>query len=144
MEKQIPHSIQDISEKLLPVFNISEDVVFAFLFGSVASGQSSHLSDVDIAVYVKDAQKFSFNDKLALQADCCRVLKRNDIDLVVVNQMNNLILLENILREGQVIYVQDQMLLDEFVVTKLHQVIDFKCQRERAMGDEGTNQPKDI
>ncbi|WP_136805319.1 type VII toxin-antitoxin system MntA family adenylyltransferase antitoxin [Desulfosediminicola flagellatus] len=144
MEQQKTHSIQEVSAKLLPLFNGSADVVFTFLFGSLASGHYSHLSDVDIAVYVKDPHNFSFNDKLTLQADCCRALKRNDVDLVVVNQMNNLILLENIIREGEVIYVQDQMILDEFVVTKLHQVIDFKCQRERAMGDERTNQPKDI
>lgn len=124
----------EIARILNPVFSVVPEVVSAFLFGSLATGDGTSGSDIDIAVYVTDPKAFSFSDKLTLHGDCCRALRRNDVDLVVMNQMRNLLLLEHILREGRVIYSTDSAELDYFMVTKLHQAIDFRLHRRRAMG----------
>jgi len=123
-----------IAQTLESVFTSKPAVLAAVLFGSQATGDNTNRSDVDIAVYVKDPANFSFRERLALHADCCRALQRNDVDVVVMNQLNNLILLEHIIREGKEIYVLDRVPFDIFTVTKLHQVIDFRHQRKKAMG----------
>lgn len=87
---------------LLQVFEKYRDKVeFAYLFGSVARDNVQPLSDIDIAVYLSDKIKESmFDISLSLYADFCRVLKRNDIDVLVLNTSTNIILLEDIVRHG--------------------------------------------
>lgn len=133
METNCIHICAEISQALEPVFSSTAQVLSAILFGSLATGDCTGKSDVDIAVYVKDPGVFSFRDRLALHGNCCRALRRNDVDLVVMNQLANLILLENIIRQGKVIYSIDDNELDFFIVKKLHQAIDFRLQRDRAM-----------
>jgi hypothetical protein len=38
--------------------------------------------------------------RLELYADCCRVLKRNEVDVVMVNKAKNLFLMDEIVRNG--------------------------------------------
>ena len=116
------------------VFIKYEPIAFAYLFGSVATGEQTALSDVDIAVYVRKGSHFSFEDTLHFQGDCCRVLKRNDVDVLILNTTRNLFLLEDIIRNGQVIYNTAPDLLDDFELTTLHVSCDFKWQRRREMG----------
>ena len=115
------------------MFSSSSQILSAVLFGSSAKGDHTGKSDVDIAVYVREPLKFSLPDRLAIHGDCCRALKRDDVNLVVMNQAENLILLEHIIREGIVIYSIDQDELDIFMVETLHKVIDFRNHRDRAM-----------
>ncbi len=78
------------------VFEKYEQIAFAYLFGSVATGEQTAMSDVDIAIYLRQGVHFSFDDTLQFQGDCCRILKRNDVDVLVLNNTRNLILLEDI------------------------------------------------
>jgi predicted nucleotidyltransferase len=95
-----------IGEKLQPVLERHRDkVAFAYLFGSTLSHQGRPLSDIDIAVYTSNKKKSNFLEiKFALYADFCRALNRNDIDVVLLNTAKNIILLENIVNEGLVIF----------------------------------------
>ena len=122
------------AEKLQKVFIKYEQIAFAYLFGSVATGEQTALSDVDIAVYLDKGACFSFEDSLHFQGDCCRVLKRNDVDVLVLNNTRNLLLLEEIIRNGQIIYNTDSKLLDDFELGTLHVACDFKLQRLRELG----------
>ncbi len=122
------------SEKLQKVFIKYEQIAFAYLFGSVAAGEQTSLSDVDIAVCLKKGAHFSFEDTLHFQGDCCRVLKRNDVDVLVLNTTRNLLLLDNIIRNGKVIYNKAPDLLNDFELAILHISCDFKWQRHREMG----------
>lgn len=127
-------NVPEISELLKPMFSATPQVQSAVLFGSLVTGELTPQSDVDIAIYVQEPSTFSFRDRLALRGDCCRALKRNDIDLVVMNQMKNLILLETIIRTNIVIYTTNQNDLDIFFVDMLHRAIDFRFQRTQAIG----------
>jgi predicted nucleotidyltransferase len=107
-----------------------KEVVFAYLFGSMAQENAFPLSDVDIAVFLRDAEERTFFDtKLALLGDLCRILKRNDVDVLVLNTAKNLILIEQVIRNGIIIFDQDPELREKFEQEFLHQVIDFKRQR---------------
>jgi predicted nucleotidyltransferase len=110
-------------------------VLFAYLFGSTARAESSLSSDIDIAVYLSEGSTESyFETKLALYADLCRALKRNDVDLVILNTASNLILLEDIIRSGIVLFDRARDVREDFELGVLHRSIDFKTQRLSVMG----------
>lgn len=129
-------SLKNIKKTLLPVFESYEaQVVFSYLFGSAAREDMSHLSDIDIAVYFSEEKNRDFFDlKLSLHADICRVLGRNDVDMVVLNTAGNLILLDDIIRNGTVLYDREMGVREAYEVRTLHQAIDFKTQRFAIMG----------
>lgn len=101
------------------------EIAFAYLFGSCASGEQTAMSDVDLALYHNKESDFSFNKLLLFHGDCCRALQRNDIDILVLNTTKNLILLNEIITKGKIIYNTNQNLLDEFEVNTLHRAHDF-------------------
>ena len=121
-------------ETLQEVFFEYEQIAFAYLFGSVAAGEQTALSDIDIAVYLRKYAHFSFEDTLQFQGDCCRILKRNDVDVLIINKTRSLLLLEDIIRNGQIIYNTDSRLLDDFELSTLHVACDFKWQRLQELG----------
>ncbi len=128
-------TIDKIKHRLQPVLKkYQQELKAVYLFGSIAEGDSTSLSDVDLAVYVEDPERFSFQSKLMLHGDCCRVLARNDVDLVVMNSSKNLLLLEEIITTGQVVWEKDSAMRIEFEAQLLHRAIDFKEQRSRLMG----------
>jgi predicted nucleotidyltransferase len=128
-------AIEDIKKTLSPFFERSGSVQFAYLFGSVAKGEVAPLSDMDIAVYLSDIDPEAvFDVKLSLHGGICRALNRNDVDLVVLNTVANIMLIEDIIRHGVVIYDHDTDAREEYEVASLHQAIDFKTQRLAVMG----------
>jgi hypothetical protein len=128
-------SPEDIKNTISPLFDMSDNVLFAYLFGSVAKGESSPLSDIDIAVYLRGVEPDAFfESKLALHGELCRALKRNDVDLLVLNEGNNLMLIEEIIRNGAVIYDRDMNARTDFEVMALHRAMDFKAHRHAVMG----------
>ena len=125
---------QLIKKLLEPVFKKHIEILSAYLFGSCAGGDETALSDIDLAIFIENPISFSLTDKLSVHADCCRALKRNDLDLVVLNQTKNLILLEQIIRKGIIIWNKNSPLFDDFELKTLHLAQDFKYQRHREMG----------
>ena len=83
-----------VKTELAPIFSgYREEIVAAYLFGSMARGVTNPSSDIDIAVLTRNRDKKSGAAlKLRLYADLCRSLKRNDVDLVLLDLSGNLIL----------------------------------------------------
>ena len=111
-----------------------KSVLFAYLFGSTARAENSLSGDIDIAVYLGGSTEAFFETKLALYADLCRALKRNDVDLIILNTAANLILLEDIIRTGLVLYDSAPDARENFELGALHRSLDFKTQRLAVMG----------
>ena len=125
-----------IKEMLAPVFDkMHEAVAVAYLFGSSAKGESGPRSDIDLAVLLRDsAASASLDVRLDLYADCCRALKRNDIDIVMLNTTRNLFLLEDIVQNGIVLYQDDVGLREEYEVKIMHDFIEFRDHRKKILG----------
>ena len=121
---------------MLPVFEkYKNKVIFGYLFGSAAQKTAYPPRDVDIAIFLsREGKKSAFDVKLSLYADFCRALKRNDVDVVVLNIAVNLMLLDEIVRYGVVLYDADPKAREEFELKIQHQAIDFKNQRLAIMG----------
>jgi len=116
-------------------FKYNQEIITAYLFGSTAKGVASSSSDIDIAVLLHNNDKTSATDlKFRLYADLCRTLKRNDIDVLLLNISGNLILNDEIVRHGKVLFSTDDEAREEFELNVLHRSTDFKYQRHYAMG----------
>lgn len=129
-------SLKELQDILMPVFEkYRKHIIFAYLFGSYAKGELTPLSDIDIAVFLEKGTKHSYFDlKLSIHADFCRVLKRDDVDVIVLNTINNFVLLDAIVREGKILFERDRVLREDFEIKTLHQSIDFKEHRKAIIG----------
>ncbi len=127
---------KDQVKTLCRVFELHKDkILFAYLFGSAAVNKISTSSDVDIALYLSHEFKdFYFDIKLRIYADISRSLKRNDVDIVVLNNCKNIILADEIIRKGVLIYERPNDIRDDFEIRALHRAIDFKHRRKSIIG----------
>lgn len=129
-------TVREIINTVSPVFEKYRDrVAAAYLFGSVSTGEATPLSDVDIAILLfPGARGDRFETRLKLHPDLCRVMKRDDVDLVFLDISGNLILQNEIIRYGILIYDGDPSFREETEAAILHEAIGFKGHRKRVMG----------
>jgi len=81
----LPKNIADLLPEAFEYLRSEEDVLFAYLFGSLSVGRIGPLSDVDIAVYL--VEKVSFAEKkLEILGNLVNMLRTDEIDLVVLNK----------------------------------------------------------
>lgn len=80
--KRIPENIHQKMSLLSDFFLRDSNVIFAYLFGGMVKDRPSPLSDVDIAVYVKDIKKLDYLEMFGRIAD---ILGTDEIDLVILN-----------------------------------------------------------
>ncbi len=134
--QSVSNSLVDgLKKRLQPVFKKYEkQLVFAYIFGSVVTGGYNIAeSDIDLAFFL-DSDELDLDFQLGLMADCGRALKSDRIDLVILNQIKNLMLAEEIVRTGQVIFERDKEKRDLFEVKIIYQAIDFREHRKVMMG----------
>ena len=60
-----------------------EDVSFAYLFGSLSKGRPSPLSDVDVAVFLREGDLSE--KRLEILGHLMEILKTDEVDLVILN-----------------------------------------------------------
>ena len=80
--KRIPENIHQKMSLLSDFFLRDSNVIFAYLFGGMVKARPNLLSDVDLAVYVKDMKKLDYLEMFGKIAD---ILGTDEIDLVILN-----------------------------------------------------------
>jgi predicted nucleotidyltransferase len=92
---------QELVERLAQRLRGRPEVLDAYVFGSVARGESQPHSDVDVAVYVdaSDAAASRFDYAAELTADLSSAIGHPRVDLVLLNQAPPL-LYHRVLRDG--------------------------------------------
>lgn len=80
LPENVSHLLPDVREYL----NKHPKMIFAYLFGGLARGRVSLLSDVDIAIYTADGANI-VQDKLEILGKLNELLKTDEVDLVVLN-----------------------------------------------------------
>jgi len=125
--KHLLLTIAEITEKLNKYFDEHEEILFAIIFGSTAKGTANKISDVDIAVMINPNfnKSFPFGYQAELITDFMRILKRNDVDVVILNEAP-IALKHEILRYGKFIYVRDKQARIKFQVDTINQYEDYK------------------
>jgi hypothetical protein len=114
---------------LADYFQRQAEIEIAYIFGSIARGTESALSDIDIAILIDDQQinedKFRYGYKAEILADLMKILKTNNVDLVILNEANTL-LRHRVLYHGKLIYSKNEKKRIEFQTNTIDKYIDFK------------------
>lgn len=122
------NSGMDIDPALLAAVFDSHPVVTAYLFGSVAAGQATPLSDVDIAVILEDGVRSPGEVQAMLISDLMLALRRSDVDVVVLNAAP--VLLRQRAIEGRLVYCRDDSVRSRFEAATRREFFDTQSLRE--------------
>lgn len=93
--------MNSIYEKIKEISSKYDDIEKVVLFGSRARGDNKRTSDVDIAIFSSNEL---FKNETAIWFDIDELDTLLKFDIVVINEDTNDELIENIKREGIVIY----------------------------------------
>jgi len=98
---EVQYNIESLIPQVTAYLKSNPHIIFAYLFGSLAKGKQQPLSDVDIAVYLKQGASV-VECKLAILGRLIDILQTDEIDLVVLNAVN-LPLVINVLKSKKII-----------------------------------------
>jgi predicted nucleotidyltransferase len=116
------------AEKLKDIFKDYPYIAFAYLFGSQASGKIGPMSDVDIAILLKeDAPKGRelLHEEDYLAYKIAKVSGVKEVDLIDLNSQG-LIFMHNVLKTGKLIYDADPDFRIKFVSKVISDYCDFE------------------
>ncbi len=118
-------------KKLKEYLKKQKSVRLVYLFGSRATDKQSPLSDVDIAVYLDEKlnKKQRFRTQLKLIGDICSILKRNDVDVVVMNDASVFLNFE-IIKHNKVLVNKDNEERVDREVKSMKYYLDRKAHLE--------------
>ena len=118
---------KDLSE----YFSNKDSVILAYLFGSTTRGDAGRLSDVDIGVLLDEklSEKERFDLELKLTGEIAILIKKNKIDLIVLNEAP-LLLAYNIIKSG-IILKSDETERVKFESKTLSMYMDEKYYIKR-------------
>lgn len=115
-----------ILAELNAVLEKDPDILFAYLFGSTASGLDHPYSDLDIACYVQDGDDEYYHRKdKELTESVPDTVGGRKIDLRLLNTMPMLLKFE-VVRYGQDLFVRDRSAKVDFETTILYRYFDMK------------------
>ena len=102
------------------------DILFAYLFGGLARGKPLPLSDVDIAVYLRETVDL-FEKKLEILGKLTYLLETDEIDLVMLNEAP-LTLRMKVLENKRIIVDNDPFLRHEYESLTMREYFDFSTK----------------
>jgi predicted nucleotidyltransferase len=121
--KKLPANIEDFVPKAVAYLQSMPDILFAYLFGSFGRGKRLPLSDVDIAVYLKDSSDIQ-EKKMEILGALVDILQTDEIDLVILNSAS-LPLQMRILENKKVIVDREPFLRHHYESLTMREYFDF-------------------
>jgi predicted nucleotidyltransferase len=103
-----------------------KDVLFAYLFGGLARGKPSPLSDVDIAIYLSE-DAGALEKKMEILGKLIELLATDEIDLVILNSAP-LTLRMKILETKKVIVDNAPFLRHHYESLTMREYFDFSIK----------------
>lgn len=118
-------------DRLNEIFKKNQ-VVLAYLFGSVAKNKTGSLSDIDIAVLLdeKVPSVQHFDRKLAIMGQLSDLFKTDNIDVVLLNETPPL-LTHRIIKEGKIIFSLSKKNRLEFELRAVMKYLDWQPHLEK-------------
>jgi uncharacterized protein len=108
-------------------FREREGVLLAYLYGSHARGTAGPLSDVDVALLLEgepSAQE-CFQARLAVTGALMDLLRRDDVDVVVLNEAPPALAFR-VIRDGVLLYSRSDVVRREYVARVTIEYLDFQ------------------
>jgi len=129
--KKLPANIEDLIPKALTYFQSVPDILFAYLFGSFGKGKHFPLSDVDIAVYLKEPLDVP-EKKMEILGALIDILQTDEIDLVVLNNAP-LPLRMRILESKKVVVDHEPFLRHHYESLTMREYFDFSILEKQIL-----------
>lgn len=123
---EVKRMIVDNMDRLIEAYGIR----LIYIFGSYAKGNNNEKSDIDIAVLLNN--DYNPMDKLELIGELTSVLRREDIDLVILNSSNP-VLRHQVIKYGKLIYMESEDVKVDFEVKVLKEYMDMEPFRKVQM-----------
>ena len=124
LPQDILSKIPDIKELLLQ----DDNVVFAYLFGGLARGEVKDLSDIDIAVYLRETDDLA-DIKIQLFGKLTDALGTAELDLVILNTAP-VSIAGRILQNKQVLVDKDPFRRHLYESLTLREFFDFRIKED--------------
>jgi len=123
--QRIMANIKDIKERAKNVLQEEEDVLFCYLFGSVAEGRENKESDLDIGVYISPETKEDFFEvRLRLIEKFTRELSKQ-ADVVILNTASPF-LRYVVIKEGELLVEKSREKRIDFELAAMRDYFDYK------------------
>lgn len=100
-----------------------DNVQAAYLFGSHATGKANQLSDLDLAILLKE-EKNQPETKLKILKDLTE-LGYDDIDLVILNNLS-IVAKYEVVRHNNLLYTAEDFESDSYFSLIIRKYLDFK------------------
>ena len=128
------NKIDIIEEILKEYFKGRDEILFAYIFGSLATRTSNKLSDIDIAIFI-DVKKINEKDyrygyQAEILTDLMQRLKTNKVDLVILNSAP-VLLKHRVIYFGKLIYSIDERERVKFQVDTINRYTDYKMLKKK-------------
>ncbi|MBU2573712.1 MAG: nucleotidyltransferase domain-containing protein [Elusimicrobia bacterium] len=120
--------IKEIEGRLARYFSSRPEIKAGYIFGSRTRGVENGLSDIDVAILVDDAispETYPYGYKAKILTDLLKLLKTDNIDLVVLNNAPCLLRHRAICR-GRLVYSGAERERIKFQVRTIAEYCDFK------------------
>ncbi len=127
--KKLPENIKNKIAPLSEFLSDDPNIVFAYLFGGLLKVRQHPLSDIDIAVYIKDMKKWSYIDLFGKITD---ILGTDEVDLVVLNT-SPISLTGRILQNRRVLTDRDPFLRHRYESVTLRKYFDFAIKEREIL-----------
>jgi predicted nucleotidyltransferase len=124
--QKLPENILQLLPDAENYLESHSKVVFSYLFGSLAKGSPLPLSDVDIAIFLKNGVNIT-DTKLEILGELMDILRTDEIDLVILNTAN-LPLVMNILRTKKIIVDKAPFSRHVFESIMMRKYFDFSIK----------------
>jgi len=126
--KKLPANIEDLIPKALTYLQSRPEILFAYFFGSFGKGKHFPLSDMDIAVYLKEGSDVP-EKKMEILGTLIDILQTDEIDLVVLNSAP-LPLRMGILENKKVIVDHEPFLRHHYESLTMREYFDFSVKEK--------------
>jgi predicted nucleotidyltransferase len=127
-------SLDEIKGKLTDFFQMKEEVLLAYLFGSSLKGKFGKDHDIDIGLFL-DGKLYGSLDKgspygykAEMTAELMNLLKHDRIDLVILNECTP-VLAYQVIHHGMLLFARSEKTRIQFEVSSLKRHADTKHLR---------------
>jgi predicted nucleotidyltransferase len=120
---KLPANIENLLSEALAYLKSRSDIDFAYLFGSFGKGKPLPLSDVDIAIYLKEPVDVQ-EKRMEILGVLMDLLKTDEIDLVILNRAP-LTLRKKVLDSKEVIVDNHPFLRHQYESLTMREYFDF-------------------
>ncbi len=126
--EKLPENILSKIPEIKKILKEDNNVIFSYIFGSLAKEKIQPLSDIDIAIYTKDTADIA-NYKLRLFDKVTKILGTNELDLIILNNAP-ISLVGRILQDKQILVDKQPFLRHSYESVALRKFFDFKVKED--------------